>query len=130
MIRPPIAGPTIEASWKFSWLSAIAEGRRSFGTRRGIADDRVGWSTDERPAAKKATTKKAHTGGGPVIVRTARAKLHKARPAWVASRSRRRSTASASDPAPSANSRIGTSWKSVSAAMASVEPVRTKTWYG
>jgi len=32
----------IEAVWKLSWLSAMAAGRRSGGTSRGIADDRVG----------------------------------------------------------------------------------------
>jgi hypothetical protein len=125
MITPPTAGPTIEASWKLSWLSAMADASRSFGTSRGIADERVGWSTAESPAAKNATTNSAQTGGGPAIVRTARARLQIASPTCVARRSFRRSTASASEPAPSANNRIGTSWNSVSAAIASVEPVRT-----
>ena len=122
---PPTAGPTIEAIWKFSWLSAMADGRRSAGTSRGIADDRAGWSTADSPAATNATANSASIGGDPVSARATSARLHAAMPAWVAINNRRRSTASASDPAPSANSRIGTSWKSVSAAIARVEPVRT-----
>ena len=62
---PPIAGPTIDAIWKLSWLSAIAAGSRSGGTSRGMADDRVGWSTAPSPAATKATANSAATGGEP-----------------------------------------------------------------
>ena len=51
MRMPPMAGPTIEASWKLSWLSAMADGNRSGGTRRGIDDERAGWSTADSPAA-------------------------------------------------------------------------------
>ena len=58
-----MAGPTIEASWKLSWLSAMADGRRSGGTRRGMADERAGWSTDDSPAATNATANRAPTGG-------------------------------------------------------------------
>ena len=125
MRMPPTAGPTIEAIWKFSWLSAMADGRRSAGTSRGIADERAGWSTADSPAARNATANSAGSGGEPLSARTTSARLHPAMPAWVAISSLRRSTASASDPAPSANSRIGTSWNSVSAAIARVEPVRT-----
>ena len=39
MSSPPTAGPTIDAVWKLSWLSAMAAGSRSGGTSRGIADD-------------------------------------------------------------------------------------------
>ena len=119
---PPIAGPTIEAIWKFSWLSAMADGSRSGGTRRGMAEDRVGWSTAASPAATNATANRAGTGGEPCSASRTRARLQAASPAWVAISSLRRSTASASEPAPRAKSRIGTSWNSVSAAIASVEP--------
>ncbi len=120
-----MAGPTIEAIWKLSWLSAIAEGNRSGGTSRGIDDERAGWSTAENPAAKNATKNSVQTGGSPDSARRTRARLQAASPTCVAISSLRRSTASASEPAPSANSRIGTSWNKVSAAMARVEPVRT-----
>ena len=66
MSTPPIAGPTIEAAWKLSWLSAIAAGSRSGGTRRGIDDDRAGWSIEPTPAATNATTKIASSGGAPL----------------------------------------------------------------
>ena len=42
MSTPPIAGPTIDAAWKLSWFSAIAAGRCSARTSRGIDDDRAG----------------------------------------------------------------------------------------
>ena len=122
---PPTAGPTIEAVWKLSWLSAMAAGRRSAGTSRAIDDERVGWSTAPRPAARNATANRAGSGGFPLSASTVSVRLQTASPDWVSISSRRRSTASASDPAPSANSRMGTSWKSVSAPIASVDPVRT-----
>ncbi len=59
MRSPPMAGPTIEASWKLSWLSAMADGSRSGGTRRGMAEERAGWSTADSPAATNATTNRA-----------------------------------------------------------------------
>ena len=62
---PPAAGPTMEAVWKLSWLSAIAAGSRSFGTSRGIAEARVGWSTAPRPAATNATPNRAGSAGWP-----------------------------------------------------------------
>ena len=64
---PPIAGPTIEASWKFSWLSAIAVGSRS---ARDEARDRrracrlVDRAESGRDAA--AMTNRAMTGGDAV----------------------------------------------------------------
>ena len=85
----------------------------------------MGWSTDASPAATNATAKSAATGGEPWSESRTNARLQAARPAWVTISSFRRSTASASEPAPRAKMRIGTSWNSVSAAMASVEPVRT-----
>ena len=45
MRTPAIAGPTIEAAWKLSWLRASAAGSRSGGTSRGIDAARAGWST-------------------------------------------------------------------------------------
>ncbi len=53
---PPSTGPATAMAWKPSWLRAMAAGSRSRGTRRGMADDRAGWSTAPRPAATKATT--------------------------------------------------------------------------
>ena len=44
-----MAGPTIEAIWKLSWLSAIAEGNRSGGHEPRIDDERAGWSTAREP---------------------------------------------------------------------------------
>ena len=66
-----------------SWLSAIAEGSRSGGTSRGMADDRAGWSTADRPAAAKATANSAATGGSPDSARTTSTRLQAARPTWV-----------------------------------------------
>ena len=90
-----------------------------------MADARAGWSTEDRPAARNATANRAGSDGAPCNARTTSTSEHAARPAWVTISRRRRSTASASEPAPSANRRIGMSWKSVSAAIARVDPVRT-----
>ena len=75
MSSPPIAGPTIEAAWKFSWLRAMAAGSRSAGTSRGIDDERAGWSTEASPAATKATTKTRISGAVGTIASTTRARL-------------------------------------------------------
>jgi hypothetical protein len=56
--------------------------------------------------------------------------VHTNRPDWVSRSRRRRSTASASDPAARAMVRIAMSWNAVSAAMARVDPVRAYTWNG
>src|SRR5215212_443554 len=37
---PATVGPTTDAIWKFSWPRAIAAGRRSRATSRGMAEDR------------------------------------------------------------------------------------------
>ncbi len=123
--RPPIAGPTTDAAWKLSWFRAIAAGRWAGLTSRGIAAERVGPSTELRPAAMKATPKIAARGGPGMSARTTRLRLVRAIPTWVTISTLRRSTASASEPAPSEKTRIGTSWASTSAPIASVEPVRT-----
>ena len=39
---PPTAGPTTDAAWKLSWFRAIAAGRRSGGTSRGMDEERAG----------------------------------------------------------------------------------------
>ena len=125
MRTPPIAGPTIDAAWKLSWLRAIAAGSRSALTRRGIEADRAGWSIEPTPAATNATTRIAHSGGAPWSASATRARLQAAIPSWVTIRRRRRSTASATAPPPSENTRIGMSWTSVSSPIATTEPVRT-----
>ena len=51
-----MAGPITAAPLNTSWLSPIAAGSRSTGTRRGIADARAGWSMAPMPAAANATT--------------------------------------------------------------------------
>ena len=114
---PPTAGPTIEAVWKLSWLRAIAAGRRSRGTRRGI-DDEPGGLVNGAEAGRDEPDREQ--GRHAAATRTARAEegrgcRRRDRPGSARS-SRRRSTTSASDPPPSANRRIGTSWKNVSAA--------------
>ena len=103
----------------------MAAGSRSGGTSRGIADERAGWSSEARPAATNATANRATSGGAGWSEpgREGRAAGHQ--PHLGDGSSRRRSTASATEPAPSEKMRIGTSWNSVSAAIASVEPVRT-----
>jgi hypothetical protein len=103
----------------------MADGNRSGGTSRGIAEERAGWSTADRPAAKNATTNNARIDGSPDRASRTSARLHAASPAWVAISNRRRSRTSASEPPPSAKRRIGMSWKSVNAAIARVDPVRT-----
>ena len=50
-----MAGPITAAPLNTSWFIAMAAGRRSGGTRRGIAEVRVGWSTAASPADTKAT---------------------------------------------------------------------------
>ena len=125
MSTPPIAGPTTCAACQFTWLSAMAAGIRSVATRRAIEDIRVGWSTAASPAATNATPNRATTGGSGARAIATKAALQPASPICVAMRSLRRSNASASDPAPNANSMSGMSWAAVSAAIASVEPVRT-----
>ena len=128
---PPTAGPTIEAIWKLSWLRAIAAGRRSGGHEardrrrpRRLVDgaeagrderDREQGRDRRRPGQREQDQGEA-AGGQPGLGQAAAA---------GAGRRRRRAS-----PPPSAKRRIGMSWKRVSAAIASVEPVRTKTWYG
>ena len=80
----------------------------------------AGWPTREpagRPLPGRPPRTRPRTGprigGEPCRARTTSTRQHAARPAWVAISRRRRSTASASEPAPSANSRMGMSWKSV-----------------
>ena len=92
-----------------SWLRPIAAGSRSMGTSRGIADARAGWSIAPSPAATNATAKMAAIGGAGVSAITASARLQAASPSCVTMSSRRRSTASATAPPPSAKIRIGTS---------------------
>src|SRR6266516_3202689 len=130
MMTPPTAGPTIEAVCRLSWLSAIAAGSRSAGTRRGIADDRAGWSIEARLAARKATPKIAGNDGGEPSARTASARLQNAIPTEVTRMSRRRSTASATAPAPSDNARMGTSWTAARKPTVTVDWVSTYTWNG
>src|SRR5664279_1800289 len=104
-----MAGPTTDAVWKFSWFRAIAAGRWAGETSRGIVADRVGPSTELNPAATNATAKIAISGGAGIRARATRARLDRAIPAWVTISSLRRSTASATDPAPSEKTRIGMS---------------------
>jgi hypothetical protein len=122
---PPIAGPITLDPWTLSWLSEMAEASRSAGTRRGTAELRVGWSTAASEARTKATPNSASNGGAGWRASRNSAAVPAAWPAWVIHSSRRRSTTSASEPAPSANSRVGTSWNRISAAIASVDPVST-----
>ena len=98
---PPIAGPTIEAIWKLSWLSAMADGSRSGGTSRGIADDRVGWSTARQAGRHERDREQRRDAAGRRSAPAGRARGCRppARPGSTIS-SRRRSTASASDPGP------------------------------
>ncbi len=58
-----MAGPMTDADWKLSWLSAIAAGSRSAATRRGIADERAGWSIALNDAPTNATPKIARRLG-------------------------------------------------------------------
>ena len=53
---PPKIGPATATVWKLSQLTAMAAWSRSLGTSRGMADERVGWSTAPIPAATNATT--------------------------------------------------------------------------
>ena len=53
---PPKTGPITATVWKLSQLTAMAAWSRSLGTSRGIAEERVGWSTAPIPAATKPTT--------------------------------------------------------------------------
>ncbi len=59
-----MAGPTIEAIWKLSWLSAMADASRSGGTRRGIDEARAGWSTADRPAASERDREQGDRAAG------------------------------------------------------------------
>jgi hypothetical protein len=127
---PPTAGPTTDAAWKFSWLRAIAAGRRSGGTSRGMDEERAGWSNVPSVEATNATMKMAISGGLGTSARATKARLQAANPSCVINSRRRRSTASTIEPAPTTNTRIGTSWTAVSAAIARVEWVRIQTWKG
>ncbi len=122
---PPMAGPITAAPLNTSWFIEIAAGSRSGGTSRGMADARVGWSTAPKPAATNATAYSAMIGGAGCMARMTRARLVPASPIWVTSSMRRRSTASATAPPPSANSMIGTSWTSDSTPRASRSDVST-----
>ena len=110
MITPAKSGPTTATVWPLSQLTAIAAGSRSRGTSRGSADARAGMSTAPMPAAMNATTYRAQIGGFGWLASSARHRLEAARRTCVAMSSRRRSTASATAPPPSENTRIGTSW--------------------
>ena len=76
-----MAGPTIEAIWKLSWLSAIADGRRSAGTRRGMADDARRLVDRGQPGRQR---RRRRTGPGPAArrhsARTTSTRLQAARP--------------------------------------------------
>ena len=62
-MTPPTAGPTINVVLNMTWLSASAAGSCCRDTRFGMAADRVGELTPDRPAWSPATTYRYQSEG-------------------------------------------------------------------
>ncbi len=130
MTRPASSEPNTIDSWKTVWFRAIAAWMWRRSTSVGASDARVGLSSAEKHAPAAVRTYKSGTDASSSCVAMASESDTAARPTWVMSSSRRRSTASAITPAKSESRSSGTAWNRPMSPTANEEPVSTKTWYG